>query len=416
MNLDKKKTIVASIIFFSSFSFFLSFIINFSFARYLSRDLFGLVSFTQNLSNILLIVFFGSITLSYLKILNKIDLKKYNYILKKYIELNLFFSIVILISFSFINFTDFLTPRTQLISMIILIILPVSSIECYILFYKKRNNFFKINFLSSIVNVVKFFLIIPIFFFDSNINDKILFYYFYILYLILFFIILQQHLSFDYQIKKIKKNFFNFIIRVSKKTLPFLFYMILHYLFYSTDLIFLKIFGTLENISNYYLAFLIFNIFMMPFAAVYQKYFMNYIFLWSLKKNKSLFIFFKSYFLVLILGLFGVLIIIFFSKNFLIIMDLNKYNDALFLIYIFSLNIPIVYLSTHFGLFLNLKKNIYIKVKIALIAVIINIILNFLLVPEFLELGSVISTLITNFILTVLFYIFSKKIIIKLKK
>lgn len=100
-----------------------------------------------------------------------------------------------------------------------------------------------------------------------------------------------------------------------------------------------------------------------------------------------------------------------FSKEFLFIFSPKNQQYWQAASYVPLLNIIVVFYAMRFMYtvnFLIAKKNIYQPIFV-ITAVLINIGLNFLLIPKFEIWGAICSSIITSFILNVFYYIFSRK-------
>ena len=192
-------------------------------------------------------------------------------------------------------------------------------------------------------------------------------------------------------------------------------YAIIHFLFFSIDIYYLKYFSGNISVAYYSFALGILSFFLLLITSIYKAKYLNIIFrsldsgkINTRKINKF---YWRQTIYLLAIGVVIFIASMFFLPTLIKFLFNDKFDEAVNLSLLFLVNLPIIYLSTHYGAYLSKKQNIYRKTKIIFFALIANIILNLILIPTYNALGAVVSTTICNMLLTVLFFIESRKFI-----
>ncbi|OCH11941.1 hypothetical protein A6E05_10235 [Aliivibrio sp. 1S165] len=124
--------------------------------------------------------------------------------------------------------------------------------------------------------------------------------------------------------------------------------------------------------------------------------------------NEKLFLYYSSkwFYFVLLFGLF-ISIVLYSLSDYIFILFDDKFKDSIPVFNILSLTIPImfvgIYMSNNLVVY-NLQKLI---LKRSVIGVVMNVVLNFLLIPTYGAEGAAIATLITLFFINILYYLLS---------
>ena len=192
-------------------------------------------------------------------------------------------------------------------------------------------------------------------------------------------------------------------------------YAIIHFLFFSVDIYYLKYFSGNISVAYYSFALGILSFFLLLVTSIYKTKYLNMIFrsldLGKINTLKINNFYWRQTIYLTVIGTVIFIASIFFLPSLIQLLFNDKFDEAINLSILFLVNLPIIYLSTHYGAYLSKKQNIYKKTKTVFFALIVNIILNLLLIPTYHELGAVISTTICNMLLTVIFFIQSRKFI-----
>jgi O-antigen/teichoic acid export membrane protein len=181
-------------------------------------------------------------------------------------------------------------------------------------------------------------------------------------------------------------------------------------IYYQSDIVFLKYMVGVEAAGYYNVAFsIIAAIYLLP-AVIYQKYLLPKMHRWANHDQKK---FFQVYELgnrvMLVLGMLGLLGV--WVSGFWAVPMLfgPQYFDSVGILNVLALSIPLIFLAFNSGATLVTKDNMKKKVIYMGSAAVLNIILNFILIPAYQEIGAAIATLITNLVLVALYYSGSKK-------
>jgi O-antigen/teichoic acid export membrane protein len=397
----------------SYFNIMLQAIIFLFLAKFLNVELFGFYSFFLIIAQLLIIFIIGGLPVYYLTKKNKTECSRIENLFFQGINLSNDIYIFTISFFALIFFLGYITFNSFLAILILQTILPMISVEFINSILKKREEVNLLTFFILFINLIKIIVLISVFFFSFNFDHHSLAIY------LTFFIFLSNYLisklASSYQKKTFSKlskfsllKFFNEYFDHYKKSYDYSIYAIGAFIFYGIDGIYLKIFSNYSSVASYTIAFYFFWLFIIPVATFYQKIFTNKVLKYENKLD------YKDHYLnpmkyLVFVGLLFIFAIYAFSETIFELIFNSKYRESYLIIKILALNIPLVYLSTHFGAFLNFKNKIVAKKNIIYTGIFINALLNMILIPKFLALGAVVATTISNIFLTILFYLESKK-------
>lgn len=115
--------------------------------------------------------------------------------------------------------------------------------------------------------------------------------------------------------------------------------------------------------------------------------------------------------LMLISGIFTMLIVWLLAPWGLSFLFGNKYNDAISLLNVLALTIPVIFVASNVGATLITQEYMRIKVKYMCLVAIFNILLNIALIPSVGAMGAAIVTLLSNVMLLIFYYITAQKLV-----
>ncbi|MFA9594926.1 oligosaccharide flippase family protein [Citrobacter telavivensis] len=176
------------------------------------------------------------------------------------------------------------------------------------------------------------------------------------------------------------------------------FYMV----YYQVNIVLVKYFISTEDAGYYSVAFLFISAAILFPTVIYQKYLLPKLHRWAYQDVSKLKIVYK--YGNILMFLFGVIItcIIYFLSPFIIsFLFGQKYIDAVELIQLMAISIPIIYLASNSGAILVTKDNMRAKVKIMSIASIISLISFFLFYKHIGVYAGVLATILSNLFICV---------------
>lgn len=190
------------------------------------------------------------------------------------------------------------------------------------------------------------------------------------------------------------------------------------FIYLQSDIIMVKyISGDIE--AGYYnTAFVILTAILIFPSVLYSKFLMPKYHRWANHDKSKFYRAYKKGNLVMLLsGGMIMLIVVMFSYLFIPLLFGNEYILAIPLVNILSLSLPIYFVAYSVGATLITNEHMKLKIKLMGLVAVINIILNIILIPIYGAKGAAISTVISNIILLILYYITAEnKVFIKIKR
>ncbi|TMP78768.1 hypothetical protein CWB73_15910 [Pseudoalteromonas phenolica] len=238
-------------------------------------------------------------------------------------------------------------------------------------------------------------------------------------YLIVSIIVLIISYSVFYSAKSSKVTV-NSNRQLLKDSIPFSFAILLHLIYFQSDLLLLRIYMGPETVAYYNIAFLIVSsVYILP-GIYYQKIMLPKLHRWFSSEGESDIKAFEQLRLkTLLIGIACSIAVVFGAYIFIPLVFGKDYSNSLVLVYCLAIAIPIRFLSCNYGALLMVKDNINIKVKCMGLTAILNIILNFAIVPMYGAIGAAVSTVISELALCFLYRKYSSdfmKFAFKIKK
>lgn len=194
---------------------------------------------------------------------------------------------------------------------------------------------------------------------------------------------------------------------------PFALATVFHLIYFQSDIFLLNQIVGSDSAGRYSAMFIIITASLIIPNVIYQKYLLPKIHRWS-NGNKGLLneAINKGKYLMFFVGLLIMILIFLFSELLVKLLFNELYADSIQILRIMSINIPLLYLSSNFGI--TLVTGNYIKLKISIMGVValLNISLNILFIPKFGINAALGSTILSNIFILISYYFYSKKYVL----
>ncbi|QYA24394.1 flippase [Gramella sp. MT6] len=197
---------------------------------------------------------------------------------------------------------------------------------------------------------------------------------------------------------------------VIRLTWPFGLGSLFHLIYFQSDIILLRYLYGSSEAGIYSVAFTVITASLLLPSVIYQKFLLPKLHRWS-HQNLDLFhrVYKKGNLLMLIMGSFA-MAVVFLSADGLIHYLFGKtYTEAVFLLKILSLNIPILFVASSVGSVLVTQEHMSLKVKIMGVVALLNIVLNIIVLPKYGGLGAACTTVMSNLLLLSLYFYSAEK-------
>lgn len=200
------------------------------------------------------------------------------------------------------------------------------------------------------------------------------------------------------------------IYRLIKNSYPYglsgLFYLI----YYQSDILILSYYLDYIEVGYYGFALVFVTAVCLIPSVYYLTFRLKKIHILAKIDRKSLKSYYQSHIKYsFIIGLLFFIILIVCIKPFIGFVFGIKYEPALNIIYMLGAYIPIKFLTLNSDSIMHTEGLVEIKVKIMGVAALLNILINFALIPEFGTMGAVVSTIATELFLLICFYAVLKR-------
>jgi len=190
---------------------------------------------------------------------------------------------------------------------------------------------------------------------------------------------------------------------------PFGLASIFAFIYLQSDIVMVKYMSGNKQAGLYNVGFILMTAILIFPTVFYQKFLMSKVHRWA-NSNKDKF--YKSYrwgnLAMLILGIIVAFIVYFLSDFFIPLLFGNRYTSSVFLVKILSFSLPFYFIAYNVGTTLVTNEHMKQKVKLMGLVALINIILNFILIPKYSAYGAAISTVISNAFLLILYYVYAE--------
>jgi len=185
---------------------------------------------------------------------------------------------------------------------------------------------------------------------------------------------------------------------------------IFYLIYFQSAIILLNYLAGAEAAAVYSVAFSVMAaVYLLP-SVIYQKFLLNKLHRWAYQDREQ---FYKVYrfgnLTMLILGLCAMLSIWLIAPWGIPLLFGKKFQEAVALLMVYALSIPVRFLATSIGATLVTRENMSKKVGYMGGVAALNLILNFLLIPKFATLGAVIAAVLCDLVLLVIYICAVKK-------
>ncbi|KJZ04355.1 polysaccharide biosynthesis C-terminal domain-containing protein [Pseudoalteromonas piscicida] len=195
-----------------------------------------------------------------------------------------------------------------------------------------------------------------------------------------------------------------------KNSIPFSFAILMHLVYFQSDLLLLRVIVGAETVAYYNVAFLIVSsVYILP-GIYYQKIMLAKLHRWfSSNEQSRINAFEKLRFKTFLIGSVCSVAVMVGSYVFIPLVFGADYSDSLVLVYCLAIAIPIRFLSCNYGALLMVKNNINIKVKCMGWTAVLNVTLNLVTIPLYGAVGAAISTVLSEVALCFLYKKYSSE-------
>lgn len=193
---------------------------------------------------------------------------------------------------------------------------------------------------------------------------------------------------------------------ILKNAWPFSLAGLFHLIYFQSDIILVKYITGEEAAGYYNVAFTIMVAVLMFPAIVYQKFLLPKMHRWA-HHDKALFykVYRQGNVAMLILGLLAMVLIWLLSPPAIPFLFGSEYKEAVGLLTILAISAPILFVASSVGATLVTQEHMKTKVKLMGLVAIVNILLNLALIPFYGAGGAAFTTVISNLILLIIYYI-----------
>lgn len=397
-----------------------TFLINTIIARQLGTENFGV--FSSVMATVLIFSILGVFGLNqvWLKIFGEEGYDGIRWVKPslKFIALNLSFTIFILIAWA--SFGPHNTQIKQMLLFMIFHILGYVSIQLVASRFQLEEKFKYLAIWQLLPNVTRLLTVLVLFYvlhFALSILDVS------IVYAVvgLFFFLLGSYFLFTMNQGKInlaghQKKTDTKVLESPKvsslfyEAAPFGIGNLFAFIYVQSDIIMLKYLTSDEQAGLYSAAFLILSaIYLFP-SILYGKFLMPKFHRWANHDRKKFYaIYKKGNFYMFLVGVFITTVIILLSAYIIPLVFGADFISSIPLLKILSFTIPFIFVGYSFAATLVTKDNMKKKVIFMGIVALVNIILNFSLIPIFDANGAAFATIFSNFILVIIYFWANKK-------
>lgn len=200
------------------------------------------------------------------------------------------------------------------------------------------------------------------------------------------------------------------ISKLIKNSYPYglsgLFYLI----YYQSDILVLSYYLDYIEVGYYGFALVFVTAVCLIPGVYYLTFRMKKVHILAKNDRKSLKNYYSSHIKYsLIIGFLFLFVLVICIKPFIDVVFGEKYDPALSIIYVLAVYIPIKFLTLNSDSIMHTEGLVEIKVKIMGIGALINITINFILIPILGTMGAIISTIFTEFFLLISFHLVLKR-------
>ncbi|QOX78540.1 oligosaccharide flippase family protein [Trichlorobacter lovleyi] len=186
---------------------------------------------------------------------------------------------------------------------------------------------------------------------------------------------------------------------------PFGMASFLAFIYVQSTIIMVKYLCNDTEAGYYNIAFVILTSVMILPTVLYQKYFLPKYHRWAIHDRDKFYIAYrKGNFAMLLSGSILTVVLLIIADWLIVFLFGGGYGPSLAPTKILAFAVPIYFLSYSIGATLVTQEHMRVKVKLMCVVAMVNIILNLSLIPLYLSIGAAISTLFSNILLLILYY------------
>lgn len=197
---------------------------------------------------------------------------------------------------------------------------------------------------------------------------------------------------------------------VAMQAWPFGLATVFHLIYFQSDIVILKYLVGSEAAGSYSVAFFVMaGVYLLP-GVIFQKFMLAKLHRWANSDRDK---FYKSYLvgnrLMLFLGVMAMLLIWLFSPMVIPWLFGVAYKETVTLLMILALCAPLRFIATSVGSVLVTQEHMSRKVKYMGGVAVINVMMNFVLIPHFNAMGAAYATVLSEMILLSLYFYSANK-------
>ena len=220
-----------------------------------------------------------------------------------------------------------------------------------------------------------------------------------------------------HQKKKSKKDFDVSLNKIFQNAWPFGMAAFFYLIYFQSDIVLIKYIIGDHEAGTYNVAFTIMvAIYMFP-GVLYQKFLLPKIHRWANHdKEKFYEVYYKGNIIMLILGLIAMILVWLLSDLSIPFLFGYEYKNAVPILNILAVSSPIIFVAFSAGATLVTQEHMKRKVKYMGIVALVNLSLNLLIIPFYGALGAAITTVLSNLLLLIFYYLGSQKYVFFIEK
>lgn len=197
---------------------------------------------------------------------------------------------------------------------------------------------------------------------------------------------------------------------IYRKSWPFCLVSIFNLIYFQLDIVLVRYLNGSEETGYYSVAYNFLLVVLLLPMMIYRKYLSPKMHRWAFSDRD---LFHKTYsqgcVLMLFMGIFGMLGIWLVSPNVVPFVFGADYERSVEVLGLLALSLPALFLIKNLDAVLSTQSYVRTKVKLMALTVLLNIALNFILVPEFGAMGAAAGTVFCNFLVCFLYLFYAEK-------
>ncbi|MDO8335211.1 MAG: oligosaccharide flippase family protein [Candidatus Saccharibacteria bacterium] len=200
------------------------------------------------------------------------------------------------------------------------------------------------------------------------------------------------------------------MLDVASKTWPFGLATVFHLVYFQSDIVLLKYLAGNADAGVYNVAFTVMAaVYLLP-SVIYQKVLLPKIHRWANHDRERFYrVYRQGNIAMLVLG-GGAMVAIWGSAFWAIpLLFGEQYVEAVALLNILAVSAPIVFVASSVGAVLVTQEHMVKKVKIMGGVAVLNVLLNIVLIPKYGAVGAAVTTVFSNLVLLVVYYMSAQR-------